>query len=107
MKTRADLVLEWLEKTLKGYLIFLDTEFPRTHSIGTLISLAAEKDSSIALFMEAGDSLTDFSVCQIPYRLEEAEKTDWQGGDSRLQSLRHSDSVLISSTLFRPRVSAT
>jgi HEPN domain-containing protein len=51
-----------VEKYLKGYLLFLDIQFKRLHSLNYLLSLVSQKDGiSIELFDEASQ-LEDFSV---------------------------------------------
>ncbi len=49
------------EKFLKGYLLFLEIEFPKTHFISTLIDLGLKKDSGLIVLMKA-DELTAYGT---------------------------------------------
>ena len=49
------------EKTLKAVLIFLETDFPRTHNIRTLLDLLPE-DVDVPQEVEESAILTDYAV---------------------------------------------
>ena len=49
------------EKTLKAVLIFLETDFPRTHNIRTLLDLLPE-DVDVPQEIEESAILTDYAV---------------------------------------------
>ena len=51
-----------IEKYLKGYMIYLDLKFIKTHEIGDLITVIEEKDPEIAYLKERADTLTDYAV---------------------------------------------
>ena len=50
------------EKYLKGYLVWLDIEFRKTHEIGELIQQCSQSDPEISEFIEKADILTDYAV---------------------------------------------
>ncbi len=50
------------EKALKGYLLFHDVRFEKTHDIEVLILQAAEEDSSLGVCIEAARILTPLAV---------------------------------------------
>jgi len=50
------------EKYLKGYLMWLEIEFEKTHDIEDLIALACRKDSSISILKDVGAELTPYAV---------------------------------------------
>ena len=61
------------EKFLKAYLIFLGVDYPKTHDLGDLVLLLAEKDPEILKLKAAGDELTPFAVeARYPEFLEPA-----------------------------------
>jgi HEPN domain-containing protein len=51
-----------VEKCLKGYMVYLDLKFTKTHEIGELISIIEEKDPEITPLTERADTLTDYAV---------------------------------------------
>ena len=51
-----------VEKYLKGYIIYLDLSFVKTHEIGELITIIEEKSPEIASLKEKADALTDYAV---------------------------------------------
>jgi HEPN domain-containing protein len=51
-----------VEKYLKGYMVYLNLPFVKTHEIGELITKLEEKDSRIFELKEDADSLTDYAV---------------------------------------------
>jgi len=68
------------EKYLKAFLTYHQIDFPKTHSMVTLIDLCASKDNSFNDLSDEADSLTDYAV-EIRYpddwyepTLEEAKK---------------------------------
>ncbi|MDR1924180.1 MAG: HEPN domain-containing protein [Planctomycetaceae bacterium] len=50
------------EKVLKGYLIFCNTEPPRTHNLAKLCQLAMEFDNSFSKLLDASADLTPYAV---------------------------------------------
>ncbi|MBI5325690.1 MAG: HEPN domain-containing protein [Ignavibacteriae bacterium] len=50
------------EKTLKGFLVFHEIEFSKTHDLRTLINLASKMDNSIKELENAAESLTPYAV---------------------------------------------
>jgi HEPN domain-containing protein len=50
------------EKAIKGYLVYLDMEIPKTHDLRVLINIASEEDNTILVLQEAADFLTPLSV---------------------------------------------
>jgi len=50
------------EKHLKAFLTFHQIEFPKTHSMITLINLCAIKDNSFKDILEEANLLTDYAV---------------------------------------------
>ena len=63
-----------VEKYLKGYLVFLDISFIKTHEIGELITKCENKDKEISIFKEEADSLTDYAI-SVRYPEEPLEPT--------------------------------
>lgn len=55
-----------VEKYLKAFLVMLQIEFPKTHSIGQLLDLVGSVDSPLASSLEETVALTPFGV-QIRY----------------------------------------
>ncbi|MDP1622989.1 MAG: HEPN domain-containing protein [Bacteroidales bacterium] len=55
-----------IEKSLKGYLVYLDIEFKPVHDLGYLLNLAATKDQSIDSYFEEVDEISRYAV-QIRY----------------------------------------
>lgn len=51
-----------VEKYLKGYMIYLDMKFIKTHEIGELITMIEKKDPDMTDLKERADKLTDYSV---------------------------------------------
>jgi len=54
------------EKYLKGYLTWKEIEFPRTHDIGDLVSLAMNEDPDFEEIATVSSILTPFAV-QVRY----------------------------------------
>jgi len=54
------------EKYLKSYLVFHQVDFPKTHSMSTLVNLCASIDTSFNDILNEADFLTDYAV-EIPY----------------------------------------
>jgi HEPN domain-containing protein len=50
------------EKAVKGFLVFHDKEFEKTHSIPLLISLVLPYDSAFAAWQDTAEHLTPFAV---------------------------------------------
>lgn len=50
------------EKTLKAYLVWLEIEFPKTHVLGDLLDLIAQKDLLLENWRERLQALTPFAV---------------------------------------------
>ena len=50
------------EKSLKAYLVWLEIEFPKTHVLGDLLDLIAQRDTILESNREAIESLTPFAV---------------------------------------------
>ena len=51
-----------VEKYLKGYMVYLDIHFTKTHEIGRLVENIEEKDPGISYLKEHADLLTDYAV---------------------------------------------
>jgi len=51
-----------VEKYLKGYLVWLEIEFEKSHDIEDLVSLASKKDASISQLKDFGAELTPYAV---------------------------------------------
>ncbi|MCL6582104.1 MAG: HEPN domain-containing protein [bacterium] len=51
-----------VEKYLKGYMVYLDLAFTKTHEIGDLIAIIEEKDPEMIHLKERADTLTDYAV---------------------------------------------
>jgi HEPN domain-containing protein len=51
-----------VETYLKGYMVYLDLKFTKTHEIGELISIIEKKDPKITSLKERADILTDYAV---------------------------------------------
>lgn len=51
-----------VEKFLKGYLIYLEIGYQKTHEIGELVSICERKDRGITHLKEDADKLTDYAV---------------------------------------------
>lgn len=51
-----------VEKFLKAFLIYHDTEFPYTHNLKDLIDIAATIDPHITQFREKAEQLTPYAV---------------------------------------------
>jgi HEPN domain-containing protein len=51
-----------VEKFLKAFLVYHDTEFPYTHNLKDLVDLAATIDPEIARFREKVEQLTPYAV---------------------------------------------
>lgn len=50
------------EKTLKGFLVFNEIEFSKTHDLRTLINLGSIKDNALIELTNAAESLTPYAV---------------------------------------------
>lgn len=50
------------EKYIKAYLVFQETEFPKTHSLEDLLLLASRKDPSFLKLIEDAATLTPYAV---------------------------------------------
>lgn len=50
------------EKALKGFLVFHDQRFEKTHDLGLLVDLAARFDPSFAQWLDAADQLTPYAT---------------------------------------------
>ena len=50
------------EKALKAFLVWHQTEFPKTHDISRLITLSANADESLAASVAAAAELTPYGV---------------------------------------------
>lgn len=55
-----------IEKSFKGYLVFLDIEFKPVHDLGYLLNLTATKDGSFDIYYEDVDKISRYAV-QIRY----------------------------------------
>jgi len=55
-----------IEKSLKGYLVFLDLEFKPVHDLGYLLNLTVTKDDSFDIYFEEVDRISRYAV-QIRY----------------------------------------
>lgn len=55
-----------IEKSLKGYLVYLDLEFKPVHDLGYLLNLVATKDQNIDAYFEEVDEISRYAV-QIRY----------------------------------------
>jgi HEPN domain-containing protein len=55
-----------IEKSLKGYLVYLDIEFKPVHDLGYLLNLTVTKDNSMDLYFEDVDRISRYAV-QIRY----------------------------------------
>ena len=55
-----------IEKSLKGYLIFLDIEFKPVHDLGYLLNLTTTKDGLFDKYFEEVDKISRYAV-QIRY----------------------------------------
>ncbi len=55
-----------IEKSLKGYLVFLDVEFKPVHDLGYLLNLTVTKDGSFDMYFEEVDRVSRYAV-QIRY----------------------------------------
>jgi len=55
-----------IEKSLKGYLVYLDIEFKPVHDLGYLLNLIGTKDDSLDLYYDKVDRVSRFAV-QIRY----------------------------------------
>ena len=55
-----------IEKSLKGYLIFLDIEYKPVHDLGYLVNLIITKDDSFDTYFEDIDRISRYAV-QIRY----------------------------------------
>ena len=51
-----------VEKFLKGYLIYLEIGYQKTHELGELVAVCERKDKGIAHLKEEADKLTDYAV---------------------------------------------
>jgi HEPN domain-containing protein len=51
-----------VEKFLKGYLIYLEIGYQKTHELGELVSVCERKDRGITHLKEDADKLTDYAV---------------------------------------------
>ena len=50
------------EKALKGYILFMDIEPPKTHNLVELLELCKEMDRTISVLLPQLDVLTDYAV---------------------------------------------
>ncbi|MBL7163611.1 MAG: HEPN domain-containing protein [Anaerolineales bacterium] len=50
------------EKALKGFLVFHDQRFDKTHDLRTIIRLATPFDDTFSSFIEIGELLTPYAV---------------------------------------------
>lgn len=50
------------EKHIKAYLVWQEIEFPKTHSLGNLLLLASQKDTSFLTLVEDASILTPYAV---------------------------------------------
>ena len=50
------------EKAIKGFLVYHDKRFDRTHDIEVLLGLAATVEPGFSSWVEAGDRLTNYAL---------------------------------------------
>ncbi len=50
------------EKAIKGFLVFLDQRFEKTHDLQVLINLATSADSSVSVLLDHGELLTPYAT---------------------------------------------
>lgn len=55
-----------IEKSLKGYLVWIDVEFKPVHDLGYLINLASTRDAEMDIWYEVVDEISRYAV-QIRY----------------------------------------
>ncbi len=55
-----------IEKSLKGYLVWIDVEFKPVHDLGYLINLASTRDAEMDIWFEVVDEISRYAV-QIRY----------------------------------------
>ncbi|MDP1621425.1 MAG: HEPN domain-containing protein [Bacteroidales bacterium] len=51
-----------IEKSLKGYLVYLDLEFKPVHDLGYLLNLTTTKDDSFDVYFEDLDKILPFYI---------------------------------------------
>jgi HEPN domain-containing protein len=51
-----------IEKSLKGYLVYLDIEFKPVHDLGYLLNLTVTKDNSMDLYFEDVDRISRYAM---------------------------------------------
>lgn len=54
------------EKAIKGFLLFADQHFPRTHDIETLINLAIPHEARFSAWLDIGRQLTPYVCHTLP-----------------------------------------
>jgi len=59
------------EKAVKGFLLFHDVEFEKTHDLDALVSLAIPADKRFELWLETAHQLTPYaSASRYPFTVE-------------------------------------
>ncbi len=70
-----------VEKCLKGFLVYQDTDFEWSHEIEYLINVCATKDKSFEKFRSSAGPLTEYAV-RFRYPCEEPDPTIKQAQDA-------------------------
>ena len=76
------------EKALKGFLVFHDRRFTKTHNIGKLISLAAPFAADFSSWIEVGRTLTPYAtIFRYPGEKFEPDRVEFD------QALKNADEL--------------
>ena len=66
------------EKAIKGFLVFRDQVFEKTHDIGLLLNLAICYDEGFSMWLDAGDRLTPYGIeFRYPGEVLEPDRDDF------------------------------
>jgi HEPN domain-containing protein len=67
------------EKAVKGFLVFHDQRFEKTHDIQVLISLAMPFEAGFSLWLDAGERLTPYAtVFRYPGDILEPDREEFE-----------------------------
>jgi HEPN domain-containing protein len=66
------------EKAVKGFLVFHDQEFDKTHNIQLLVTLAAPFEKAFSSWLEAAERLTPYAVAfRYPSEILEPDQSEF------------------------------
>jgi len=76
------------EKTVKGYLVFRDLDFEKTHDIQEIVALANEVEPAFAQWLDIAERLTPYSsLFRYPSGLDEPNREDFDEAMGAAESI--------------------